>query len=85
MSAILFFNQFFRPTTEEMMNIEELFASGDGNLAIAAGQATFPFLRELGNFFADGGQFPQPPGKILACVMLKYYILIIICIIICIT
>ena len=46
-----------------MMNIEELFASGDENLAIAAGQATFPFLRELGIFFADGGQFPQPPGK----------------------
>ena len=45
------------------MSIEQLFATGDINLAIKASQATFPFLRELGNFFADGRKFPQPPGK----------------------
>ena len=46
-----------------MKSIEQLFATGDKNLAIAASQATFPFLRELGNFVANGGKFPQPTGK----------------------
>ena len=55
--------QFYRPTPEELMEIEQLFATGDMNLALEASQATFPFLRELGTFISDGGRFPQPPGK----------------------
>ena len=46
-----------------MMNIEQLFATADVNLAREQSQATFPFLRELAGFISGGGQFPQPPGK----------------------
>ena len=45
------------------MNMEQLFATNDMNLASEASQATFPFLRELAIFISEGGQFPQPPGK----------------------
>lgn len=45
------------------MNIEQLFATGDINLAKEQSQATYPFLRELALFIAAGGEFPQPPGK----------------------
>lgn len=47
----------------EMMNIEQLFATSDMNLAMEQSQATYPFLRELANFIVQGGRFPQPPGK----------------------
>jgi len=43
------------------MNIEQLFATADMKLAAQQTQATFPFLRELANFIANGGTFPQPP------------------------
>ena len=45
------------------MNIEQLFATADMNLAKEQSQATFPFLRELAIFISAGGRFPLPSGK----------------------
>ena len=65
MVVILYFllEQFFRPTVEEMMNIERLFASGDMELAMEQSNATYPYLRELAGFIAGGGKFPDPSGR----------------------
>ena len=42
------------------MNIEQLFATGDMDLAMEQSQmATFPFLRELADFIVGGGRFPS--------------------------
>lgn len=43
------------------MNIEQLFATADMNLAAQQTQATYPLLRELADFIVGGGVFPQPP------------------------
>ena len=63
LSCFICILQFYRPTPEELMDIEQLFATADMNLALEASQSTFPFLRELAIFISEGGQFPQPPGK----------------------
>jgi len=44
-----------------MVNIEQLFATADMNLAAQQTQATFPYLRELADFIFKGGKLPQPP------------------------
>jgi len=43
------------------MSIEQLFATADMNLVAQQTQATFPFLRELADFIANGGKLTQPP------------------------
>ena len=50
------------------MNIEQLLATGDMDLATEQRQrATFPFLRELADFIVSGGQFPGI-WKIYVCI-----------------
>ena len=48
---------------EETRNIDELFATANMDLAREQTQATYPYLRELANFIASGGTFPQPRRK----------------------
>ena len=62
---VYFLEQFFRPTMEEMMNIERLFATADMELAMEQREATYPYLRELADFISRGGEFPPPPGKLI--------------------
>ena len=60
---VYFLEQFFRPTMEEMMNIERLFATADMELAMEQREATYPYLRELADFISGGGEFPPAGGK----------------------
>ena len=51
---------------EEVNDLEELLETQDTALAIDRINSSFPVLRELANFIANGGIIPKPPGR-LAC------------------
>ena len=45
------------------MNIEQLFATADMELAMQQTEATYPYLRELAGFISGEGEFPPPTGN----------------------
>jgi len=50
---------------EEMSDIEKLLETQDAAFAMERVDSSFPTLRELANFFANGGMLPQPPGELI--------------------
>jgi len=49
---------------EEMSDIEELLKTQDAAFAQERVNSSFPTLRELANFIANGGMLPRPPGEL---------------------
>jgi len=47
---------------EEVSDVEKLLETQDAAFAMERVNSSFPVLRELANFFANGGMLRQPPG-----------------------